>query len=78
MSLSIEDKIKIIMGDILELEAGAINDDTSMENIELWDSSNHLSIIMALEEEFSISLEIDEIESMFTFYDIVSVIQEKI
>ena len=78
MSLSIEDKIKQVMVDILDLEAGAINDDTSMENVELWDSSNHISIILALEEEFSIALEIDEIEGMISFYDIMSVIQEKI
>lgn len=78
MSQSIEDKIKQVMVDILELEASAINDDTSMENVELWDSSNHISIVLALEEEFSIGLEIDEIEGMISFYDIMTVIQEKI
>lgn len=77
MSQQMEDTVKQIMSDILDMEAESITDDTSMENVELWDSSNHISMVLALEEEFGISLDVSEIEEMISFYDIMSVIQEK-
>ena len=48
--------IKRVMADVLDLDVNAITDDTSMDNSPKWDSANHIQLVLALEEAFSISL----------------------
>ncbi len=58
----------------LELE---ISEDTSAADISEWDSFNHLSLIMAIEDEFSISFTTEEIGQMGRVGDLVNLIQKK-
>ncbi|NEQ76183.1 MAG: acyl carrier protein [Okeania sp. SIO2C9] len=71
---SLEDKIKEIMTDILEIDDEEITDEFGPENAETWDSLNNLKMITALEEEFKITLTMDQIESMVNFSEIKKVI----
>ena len=70
--------IKRVMADVLDLDVNAITDDTSMDNSPKWDSANHIQLVLALEEAFSISFDVSELESMVSFFDIVNVIQSKV
>ena len=58
----------------LELE---ISEDTSAADISEWYSFNHLSLIMAIEDEFSISFTTEEIGQMGRVGDLVNLIQKK-
>lgn len=70
--------IKRVMADVLDLDVNAITDDTSMDNSPKWDSANHIQLVLALEEAFSLSFDVTELESMVSFFDIVNVIQSKV
>lgn len=70
--------IKRVMADVLDLNVNAISDDTSVENSPKWDSANHIQLVLALEEEFSISFDVSELESMISYFDIVNVVQSKL
>jgi acyl carrier protein len=70
--------IKRVMADVLDLSVNAINDDTSVETSPKWDSANHIQLVLALEEEFSISFDVSELESMISYFDIVNVVQSKL
>ena len=70
--------VKRVMADVLDLDVNAITDDTSMDNSPKWDSANHIQLVLALEEAFSISFDVTELESMVSFFDIVNVIQSKV
>ena len=70
--------IKRVMADVLDLDANAIHDDTAIGNTPRWDSANHIQLMLALEEEFSISFDVTEIESMLSFFDIVQLVQSKL
>ena len=59
-----ETKVRRIMADILGLDTAKIGDHTSMDNTVSWDSLAHISLMTAIEQEFEIALDIDEIESM--------------
>jgi acyl carrier protein len=78
MQDDLEGAIKRVMADILDLDAALIREDTSAENVPNWDSANHLQLVLALEEEFSISFDVTEIEVMFSYFDIVQMIQSKL
>lgn len=72
-----EEQIKMIMADILELDPNTIDDSTGMDTVDAWDSLNHLNLCLALEQEFDLSFEVHEMEAMVSFYDIQAIIQEK-
>ncbi len=73
-----EAQIKQLMADILELDPTAIDESTAMDGVSAWDSFNHLNLCLAMEQEFSITFDVDEMESMVSFYDICQIIQAKI
>lgn len=78
MSKNVEQSIKDLMSIVLNTDAAKINDDTSMDNTPGWDSANHINLVLALEEEFSISFEVSEFELMTSFFDIVQVVTAKL
>ena len=43
-----------------------------------WDSANHINLVVALEEEFSITLDVAEIDTMLTFDDVVRTVEAKL
>jgi acyl carrier protein len=70
----IEQRIKQIMADIFHLEPRQIDEQTAMDNTEAWDSANHISLVLALEDEFAISFDVAEIEAMTSFFDVVQAV----
>lgn len=52
-----------------------ITKDTCADDIEGWDSLQHISLISMLEQEFQIEFDIDQIISMENVGDMVSVIE---
>jgi acyl carrier protein len=78
MSDDVEQRIQQIMADILHLEPQQISEQTAMDNTEAWDSANHISIVLALEDEFSISFDVVEIEAMTSYFDVVQAVAARI
>ena len=72
-----EKKLKHIMSNIFDLNEDDIVSDSSMENIEKWDSLGHLKLIMAVEENFGVSLQADDMIDLTSFSKI-KVFLEKI
>jgi len=40
---------------VLKIETSGIDDDTSVDTVEAWDSLRHLNLVLAIEQEFDIS-----------------------
>ena len=72
-----ENRIKKVMSDILNIDVSSINDNTSPENVESWDSLKQMNIIVALEEEFDIEFNDEEIGEMLNYRLILEVLKEK-
>ena len=73
-------RLKQVLANVFGEESESINDESSMDTIENWDSLKHLNLILALEEEFAVSLDEDEsiiiisyplIKTVLKDYDIV-------
>ncbi len=69
-----EERLKAIMADVLEIPVEEINADTSMDTVENWDSLKHLNLILAIEEAFEVSLLVDDVEKMTDFPKIVAIL----
>jgi acyl carrier protein len=63
----VEQKLKEILSAILEVKKEDIDDSSSMESIETWDSLKHLEMMLAIEEQFNIVLSIEEVVEMINF-----------
>ena len=57
-------KLVKILSDKLDMPEEDINDDTAYNVTRNWDSVTHLEITSALEDEFGIEFDIDEITAM--------------
>lgn len=56
---------------------GPIEESWTSENIEAWDSMGHLMLIMALESEFGVKFEIDELFQIKSIADIEKILASK-
>ena len=73
-----ENKIKQIMADIFFIEISEIDENTSPQSIDAWDSLGHMNLVTALEEELEISFDNDEVIEMLNFKLIMLIVSEKI
>jgi acyl carrier protein len=78
MSDSLPDAVRRIMADILAIDECRIDDGLEMGMVEQWDSANHVSLVLALEEEFGVSFDVSEIEAMTSFAEVVSTLERKL
>jgi acyl carrier protein len=73
-----ENRIKKVMSDVFNINLNLINNDSSPDNIENWDSLNHMNLIVALEEDFNIEFDDKDIENLLNFQLINLTIKEHI
>jgi len=73
-----ENRIKKVMSDVFDIDIESINNDSSPDNIENWDSLKHMNLIVALEEDFNIEFDDKDIENLLNFQLINLTIKEHI
>lgn len=71
-------KIKQVMSLVFEVPLESIADDASSDNIENWDSLRHLNLILALEEEFGVSIPDEEVGNLVNYKLIELVINDSL
>ena len=72
-----EEKIKEIMSDILEVSSDQIQSDTTMDSVDTWDSLRHMEMVFAFEAEFGVEFEPDELAELSGFKEICALISAK-
>ncbi len=73
-----EDRIKKVMGSVFNVDIDLIKDNSSPDNIENWDSLKHMNLIIALEEEFEIEFDDEEIVDSMNYALILNIINHKV
>ncbi len=72
-----EDTLKQVMATLLSVDASAIDQDASMDTIPTWDSLRHMNLVLALEEEFKVSIP-DEDAGNITSYKLIKLVLEEL
>ena len=72
----IKEKIFNVMSLVLEVPPEEINEESSTDSIDNWDSLRHLNLVLGLEEEFDISIPDEEVGNMVNYKIIAHVITE--
>ena len=59
-------KLKEVISNVLGVSIEDINDDSSPDNIDKWDSLSHINLVMALESEFEVDLSPEDAMDMLS------------
>lgn len=73
-----EDKLKQVIADVLDVDAEMINADFSMDTVDQWDSLRHMTLVLAIEDAFGISIPDDEAANITSWPLIKVVVNEQI
>ncbi len=73
-----ETRLKRVLANVLGVDESNINDSTSPEAIEAWDSLKHMNIVVALEEEFGVQFTDEQIVEMLNYKLILYTLTESL
>jgi acyl carrier protein len=75
---SVFEQVRNVASDLFAVPAEELTLQSSPDTIEAWDSTQHLTLVLALEEHFNFQLAPEEIEQMHTLGDVVRVVEAKL
>ena len=73
----LKERVFKIISQLMNVPFEEVNEHSSPENIEKWDSFQHVALVLALEEEFNIKFTDEEIFRMGKASIILEVLQNK-
>ena len=57
-------RVEEVVSRVFGVEPGGIDDSSSPESVEGWDSMGHLNLVAALEQDFNVSIDIGDVMEM--------------
>ena len=75
---NVRSKIYRLMSNVFEIPESEISEDSSLDSIESWDSIRHLNLILALEEEFGITIPDEEVGNLVNYKLIELTVNEQL
>ena len=75
---SVQPKIYQLMSNVFEIPVEEISEESSLDSIESWDSIRHLNLILAIEEEFGITIPDEEVGNLVNYKLIELTINEQL
>lgn len=70
----IEPRVRSVLAEVFGMQPDLIGADTSSETVEKWDSLAHVTLVLALEDEFAIHFDEEETLEILNFPLIVKTI----
>ena len=71
-----EEKLKRVLANIFNIDIERIDDTTSVDTVSQWDSLKHLNLVLALEQEFNITLSTEQTVEILNYPLIKAVLGE--
>ena len=77
LSSDIKQRLEATFRDVFDDESLALADGFARDDLEAWDSLGHIRLISAIEEAFSLTLTLEEIEAMTSVAVIESILNAR-
>ncbi len=78
MTSTILDQVRSVASDLFSIPVNRITAASSPENVEAWDSTQHLNFVLALEEKFGLQLSPEEMEQMSNVGEAARLVENKV
>jgi len=76
--MNISERVRAIVADVLAIDPGLLTEESSPEDFDVWDSVQHLSLVLALEEQFGLQFEPEDIDRMRSIGGIVRIVEGRL
>ena len=73
MDMDVQEKVIQVLINIFQVSPDKISTETTSDNVENWDSMNHINMILVLEQEFGIRYDEEQVVSMLSVEEIIDV-----
>lgn len=73
----LEQDLRSIMAEVFEIPVDQINESTTMESVDTWDSLRHMELVVAIERRFSVEFEAEEALEMTSIEGIKRILSGK-
>jgi acyl carrier protein len=71
-------KVRDIIADVLDLPDLTVTRETTAEEVEGWDSFNHINIVVAVESKFGIKIHTAEVEELRNVGELADLVGKKL
>ena len=71
------ERVNKVFQTVFDDETISVNENTTSNDIEDWDSLEHISLIVAIEQEFTIKFSMGEVSNMKNVGEMVNIITSK-
>lgn len=75
---SMNDRIAKVFDSVFQLSGTEVNDSVSPQDVPGWDSLGHVRLVTALQEEFGVEFQVDEIMRMENVGEIKKILESRI
>jgi acyl carrier protein len=69
-----DEQLKEVFAEALDLEIDEIEEGSSQDNLEDWDSLGHLNLISEIEKTFKVKITMDEVMEMTTYAKVKEIV----
>jgi|688.fasta_scaffold168323_2 acyl carrier protein len=76
MSMIGIERIKEVLSAVIDVPIEQISDNASMDDIESWDSLAQMNLVIALEDEFQLTIPDEEVGTLISIQLILSLVNE--
>ena len=74
----LSDRLKSVMGEVLEVDASEIDENSSPKTLANWDSMRSISLLLSIEEAFGVEFSDIESVKLDSFSVIQNMVREKL
>ena len=78
MTIPVDVRLRRVMAETFALPEDAISDEASIDSLKAWDSVSHLTLMLAIEGAFTITLSMEEMSQMTSFAKARAHLQERV
>ena len=71
------DRVLKIVSQVLNVPVEQLDDESSPDTVEDWDSLKHMNLVLALEEEFGVTFSDGEVVELLRIRRIVEIVEKK-
>ena len=72
------EKLNEVLRDVFDDETITVNDETTSDDIEDWDSLEHINLVVSVENEFDIHFNMGEVNKMKNVGEMVDIILQRV
>ena len=72
------EKVQTIFRDVFDDDTLIITDSTNSSDIEDWDSLEHITLVVSMEKEFSLSFDLKEVNKLANVGEMVDLLASKL